>query len=550
MRARHRARRMGRVLLRRSARALLPGLAAAAAGLSWTARAEVPNALEPEYSEAVLAHQSGEPAKALRVLGDLIRKDPQVPEFHELKALVLKLSGKENEAARAYTDLINLKRKLNRPSAELAPYYFELGVMMSKLGRREKSNEYLAFAVRSGFNPGPSRIYLGINAYQAGAWADAERHLMEVVRGGNRDLTPSAYLYLGQAYLKQEYASGATRSFIQARDISQAVLSDAEAAEGSKKLAEQTLTAAEQALKPYSTSQFFGQLSAISSYDSNALSIPTSVSSSSQTTGSSTLTEALSLGVGYLTPSLSAIQLVPSYRGGINYNTNRDTRSAEFASNTLSLYVTVNPLAATSGGLRLEGSFLFRDEVDTATDSGKFKKYSSGGVVAPFLKTELSRKVQVGGEVSLEPTKYYQDEFVATDSKRSGSVVSGSVFVQNEQGSRFWNPYLSFKYTQDRAEGREYKAKSWKVSVSDTFHLNSRLDLTPAVAYAKAAYAERPSGARDDSTLDLQAQGVYRWKPRLSLLASLGYTKNGSNIPATYEYNRFVVSFGASLTLF
>src|SRR3954470_13831898 len=83
------------------------------------AHADIPSALEPQYSEAVLAYNSKDYPQAVSTLDALIAKDSKIVEFYELKALTLK-SMKDPKAAEAYEALIEIKTKEGRPEKEIA----------------------------------------------------------------------------------------------------------------------------------------------------------------------------------------------------------------------------------------------------------------------------------------------------------------------------------------------------------------------------------------------------------------------------------------------
>ena len=132
-----------------------------------SAHAEIPDALEPEYSEAVIAYNAKDYRKAIGFLDPLILKNPQVSEFLELKALSLKASQNDPESAKVYAALILSKRKEKRPEAELAPYQFELAMILQRTKRFDLSKRYFESALEQNFNPGVCHMYLGMAAFNA-----------------------------------------------------------------------------------------------------------------------------------------------------------------------------------------------------------------------------------------------------------------------------------------------------------------------------------------------------------------------------------------------
>ncbi|RYZ61251.1 MAG: hypothetical protein EOP09_20210, partial [Proteobacteria bacterium] len=104
-----------------------------------TGFAEIPNESEPDYSEAVIFYNTKRFDRALTMLEQLQRTLPKSVEVLELKALTLRATQKDKQAAVVYKDLIDLKTKQAAPRKEIAPYAFELGMIRFNEGDFKKA---------------------------------------------------------------------------------------------------------------------------------------------------------------------------------------------------------------------------------------------------------------------------------------------------------------------------------------------------------------------------------------------------------------------------
>lgn len=510
----------------------------------------VPNSVEPEYSEAVIDFTLKNTQSALKRLNDLKSNNPTVIEIQELRALALKGLQKDNEAIKQYADLVRLRSQQGGKGKDLAPYYFELGLLLSKQGKQSQARSYFEYSLKSEFNVTVSNFYLGLEAFQREDWENSERYFLEVVDSDFPDLLPAAHLYLGQIYLRSNYPVGATQHFSESRKIARKKVEDPQAEESSKKLARQTLEASERALDPYRESNTFGFASLSLGYDTNALSVPSSTASSSQTTDEKTAVGAISLGLGYSSSALKKIQWVPSYRASVNLHQEKDTRSAQFASHILTLYLNVNPLDSFAYGAKLEGSLLFRTEVDPVSDKGTFKRFSHGGSFGPYVRLEVARRWMATLELFADPVTYQTDLTSSADTKRSGTKLSAHILLQNERGARWLNPLMGMRLEADQAKGKDYNSQTFKAYVGNDMKAGERFNLSAMIAVASTEYAKRSSGKRNDITLTPSFNARYRLTSKWTILGNLLYVSNASNISSTYSYTRFSGSLGATYSLF
>jgi len=114
--------------------------------------AEMIKAHEPRYAEAVLAYNTKKYEETLRILDSLLAEAPNLVEFLELKALALKSAKNDKESLKTYGDLIRVKIAEGVPQKNLAPYYFEVGVLYFRAKRIEESRSAFQFSIKNGFN--------------------------------------------------------------------------------------------------------------------------------------------------------------------------------------------------------------------------------------------------------------------------------------------------------------------------------------------------------------------------------------------------------------
>ncbi len=509
------------------------------------AHAEIPNDLEPDYSEAVLAFNSKDYNRALFMLDQLLTKFPKQAEFLELKALTLKSSKKESEAAAVYGNLIQSKTKEGKPKSEIAPYAYELGMIRFKEKKMEQAAQYFTYSAANGFNEGTSRFYLGLIAYENGQWESAQASFSGVLSSQAEDLKPAAHFYLAQTFIKTQYPQGAIQNYFSAKKLSAAVLKDEKLSEENKVLARQIDENSTKALAPFDKAQFFGNVSAITTYDSNVLAIPTAVTGAIETSGKSTIRENISGGVGYASSPLNSVQFVPSYRFSLNRNFNADSRSSEFAENSLSLYATKDALARTSYGAKVEANLIFQTDVDPVTDEGTYRRYSHSIAAGPYFKHEIKKQWVLGGEVFFKPQTFARDPS-SEELKRSGNSYLSRFFVQNNAGRRWWNPMLALRYERVDTKGTEYNAGIVGAQVYNQMNFSDKTRAVALIDYSQYSYSERRTGSRTDKLLFIQASGVRRLTSHWSLLAIVDYTKNASNVEDQFSYNRVTLSAGVT----
>lgn len=514
--------------------------------ISVSAWATLPNELEPDYFDAVLSYNARDYSKTMEQLNALLKNNPDVTELWELKALVSRVTQNDIEAMKTYAKLIEAKRKQGAPEADLAAYHFELGLLFYKMKKPDQAIRYFEFSEKYSFNGGASNLYIGILSFQKGLWEKSEKAFEKVLSSSAEDLKPVGYFYLGQTYIKSGYATGATQNFIAAKDAAQAIIDDPNATDESKKISTQILDATTKALSPFSKGQFFASLSLSTGYDSNVLAIPSVVDASSITTGTTSFSETGSLSFGYATSSLKRIQFVPSFRGSYPYLFNRKLKSSEYPGSTASLYINHKPLSRFSFGLKGDVTVTFKNDVNTVTNQGIYRLYTTAYSFGPYARYEIKKRVVLSLETFLQPISYNQDAASGSTSRRSGSGYLARLSAQNDRGTRFFNPGVSLKREVAEADGKDYRTTTHKFEMNNDFHLNSRLNANIAAGLAQTKYPDRTSGIREDKTYTVDLTSVYKWKPKWSFLGNFNLIKNSSNLESAYSYNRFLAGAGIS----
>ncbi len=510
-----------------------------------TARAEVPVEFEASYSEAVVSFNLKEYQKALEQLNALLVKSAKQIEFLELKALVLKGAKDEKGALNTYSELISAKLESKAPRKELAPYYFEAGVLTFRKNRLKEARLDFEESVRSGFNTIAAKFFLGNIAFKESRWDDANQYFAAVAAAKNPELSPAASFYQGRTALKQGDSSGAYEAFSAAKASAQEIISSSKETPELQASAKEILDNAIQALGPYDRSSFFGGVTLLAGYDSNVLAVPSS-QTSIQTTGQDSVMTIFQGGVGYMSSPARDFQFVPSYRTSLNYNFNQDTRLGDFFTHTASLYVTRKPLARTSFGLKLEGTLTFQNQLDSTTDKSKFEPYSLQGSLGPYFKTVLAPGWLTGADLVFIPHREYGDPDTSEEYRRSGQEENLRAWIRRDSTARFWNPSFALVFDHNNTSGTEFRSTGLGFEFNDPLKLNERMDITPTASFTYTSYPDRTLGARKDKLFTLGANAVYRWTSHIAFLANVQYYNNLSNVEDTYQYNRYTISSGAS----
>lgn len=508
--------------------------------------AGVPNKVEPDFNEAVLALNGRDYDRALKIIDSINRRIPNLPEVLELKALTFKTKQEIRSAEQVYEELLTIKA--NAPVRERAPYYYELATIAQKNGNQATAQQYFERAIEGGFNVGVSHFFLGTYAMKDQNLQEAEFHFERAARSRADVILLPSNFYLGQVYLMNGYPSGASRALLKADELARQNIKKPSESKENKALAQQIHTAIEGALEPLKQNSWYATAGLTSSYDSNILSLP-SVTSDTLPTGRASLKNSLSLGMGYLTGPLTTFQWTPSYRLSMNLNTNEEAKGGEFLSHIASLYATLHPLNEFSIGLKLEGTGTFQNQADESSRFD-FRPLSWMLATGPYAKWEFSPRMTLGAEAFFNPQLITSDDPSDTSTARSGQNFQGRVFYQWDRIDRWFNPTLSGNASYNNTLGSSFRAITYGAAVSNLFYWTTDLRGSLSVDYSNTSFPSRELEAeRVDQMINIGLSASYRLTRSFSITTDARWTTNLSTIPDTYAFDRLALTCGASIAL-
>jgi hypothetical protein len=510
--------------------------------VSQPAQAELPSRFEPAYSEALLQYHAGQYSQALKALDALQKAAPEVPEILELRILILKVIAPEKTAI-VYQELIAMKTRQKKSRREIAPYVFELGV--KKLEEKDYKSAWSNFvqSYQAGFNMGASRFFLGMIAYQKQLWKVAEEQFLAAAESEAIALRAPSQFYLGQiAFRNQEQASG-IEHLVLAREAAAGTLNNPNTTEDNRKMAKPIWDACDKIIKPLDRSRFSGSLGLNFGYDSNVLTLPETVSGSSAS-GKSTVKGVFSAGGAYSTTPIRTWQWIPSYRLLYNYNFNRDSRTAEYLIQTLSLYVNHHPMSPSTWGMKFEAAHSFQNTVDAEDDSSTYRPLSLNFSTGPYFRKQLAKNVVWNSEFLFEPQKYYTDKSQTPNNKLSGTQFQGKTSVNWDRNLRFYNPLVSFGLLHNDTDGIDYNSWAASLGLGNTSHLGPKWRVFTILEFAATTFGDHSGMPRNDKTLNGGITASYQMNPTLSWTTDFRATKNSSNLPEQFSYTRLVFTSG------
>jgi Tfp pilus assembly protein PilF len=493
-------------------------------------------------ADATLLFSNRDYAGALKELNAILAHSPGLKEVLELKALTQKMKGETAEALATYRDLIASQAKKGATPADLAPYHYEAGSIEYQQGKLAQARKDFELALESKFNLGATHLFLGLIALASHEPLEAEDHFRATLSSDAQDLKGPASLYLGQAYSAQDYPSGAVRSFQDAEDKAEKRLSDPATPPEAREFNHQIQEAATKALSAFDHKGVFGSASLLGGYDTNASLQPGS--STQGASGIATPRIQLSGALGYATSPLSSFQFVPVYHGSVNFDTNTAARPFEFATNDLALYVTHEPYARLSYGLKLEAQAVFKNNVDPVTDpSGTFDLYETFPAVGPYAKWELWPRIVLGAEAYFQFDRYYDDKYVPQNEKRTGPEYLGRLSADYEPGLWYLHPSLVLGYDYQNTTGTDFRTSSPSVELDNELKFSRQAMLLASLAYSFWGFTDRRPDKRYDRKLEAGGTFSYRLSKRWGALADVHYIHNASTIP-DYAYDDLVALGG------
>lgn len=156
------------------------------------------------HTLGVIAYQSGNPQRAIELIGKAIANDPQRPEFHNTLGLVFETLGELEQATAAYQMAVSLK-------PDYAEAYHNMAIVLQSQGRYAAAVEKCTEAVL--LKPDYAEAYntMGFSLEQQQRYAEAIESYQQAVR-----LKPDfaeAYNHLGVVLNKQGRSAEAMDSY-------------------------------------------------------------------------------------------------------------------------------------------------------------------------------------------------------------------------------------------------------------------------------------------------------------------------------------------------
>ncbi|MBU6153590.1 MAG: hypothetical protein KGP28_04745 [Bdellovibrionales bacterium] len=511
------------------------------------ARAEMIKAHEPRYAEAVLAYNTKKYEETLRILDSLLKEAPNLVEFLELKALALKSAKNDRESLKTYEDLIRAKKKEGVLLKSLAPYYFEIGVLHFRAKKYPVALSAFQTSIENGFNVETASFFCGLIAYQSNDLVVAFDRFERATRTSQRELKAAAVFYQAQTAIKLGDSPSALSAFSEARTITEGLQDEASQA---------IRKAVTQVLEPLDRSRKFASTSLSLSYDSNVQALPNSLDGTLAFNKGS-IKNILQAGFGYMSSPTRNFQWVPQYRLLYNYNYNRDTREGEFLNQYISLYLNRKPLEKSGYGFKIDASLTFQNQVDSETDRGTYRIFSSTAGIGAYFRTRFGNHWNSNLEASAGPQRFNLDSVLASslsDQKRSGGIFSLREVLSGSGYGRFINPTLVLTYTDIDAEGNgtrsEFASRSGALSISNGFQWSDPLRSSIGISYSRTFYDRRSSFVRIDDNYAIQAEIAYQINPKWNWIADASLSYNDSNVPSVFEYRRWTISSGLSYSFY
>jgi hypothetical protein len=273
-------------------------------------------------------------------------------------------------------------------------------------------------------------------------------------------------------------------------------------------------------------------------YDSNVFASPFGIPPVDSGTKKASLSETLQLGLGYASSAAKTTQVVPSYRGTMNYNANAEARAGQFITHDLSVYLNFDPLAAIAFGLKVEGAW----NLAYSDDTQRYSSYSLGGSVGPYLRRRIAAGWALGIDAFFEPQKIYADAVESPDNQRSGWAGTARLGFDSTETTGVWVPHLAVVGSYDHTSGSSFRSKNFTLELADTIFPSSSSSITLSASLGVSTYDSRPGPVRTDKLVSIGLTAIQQLGQGFQLLGTLGYTKNDSNI-ADYLYSRTVGSF-------
>ena len=510
-------------------------------GIQNSSFAEVLKSQEPRFAEAVLAYNAHRYDDSIKILNQLLTESPNLIEFLELKALALKTSKNDAESISTYRALIKTKTEANAPEAEIAPYHFELGMILFRSNSLTEAKPYFEFSLANHFNQPTSHFFLGMIAFQQRDPVSAVAQLEMASQTVSPELKGSALYYLAQSYLQMNDSSQALSMFSEAKTASEAQ---------NDELNKTILKSCNQVLSPLDHSRKFASMALSLAFDSNVQALPNSLDGTLAFNKSS-VKSLLQAGLGYMSSATEEFQWVPNYRLLYNYNSNRETREGEFLTQYFSLYLNHKPLERNAFGFKLDTSFTFQNQFDLGSNTeATYRIFSLTGALGAYYRAEIEKHWTMNLEGALGPQRYFGDQNVNPNDWRTGSLISLRMGTTRSSLGKFLNPGFYIGYLENGANGNEFYSKGASFTLSNGFLFTDQTRASVSFVYAPTFYQQRYPSKRVDRNYSLNSEFSHQLNPKWSLISDFSISYNESNLRDLYEYHRWTVSAGVSYSFY
>lgn len=505
--------------------------------------------LEPIYADALLAAHDKNYDKAFQILSQILNRDPNYFQALELKALILKNLGKPEEARPIYEKLMKIA---GADIKAQAPYHFELGVLDYNAKKDTEAHAHLQQALAGRFNIGVTQFLLGTLDLKSGDWHAAQNRFERVVVSDANAVKPIAHLYLAQITANNRNTIETIRHLREAQKVDDGLNSNSieyDFTTESKAWIDQARSEDEQALKDLNHSKYFGSVTLLAGFDTNVLSAPASTDIQGTPSNYASPGATLKGAIGYAGAPLESFQTVTSYQFSVNMETSSATKTGQFFTHDLSVYLNHAPFEVTSYGFKLEGIGIFQFEDDPLTNKGSFSPYSLQGSFGPYYRREIKKYTNLGVELMFEPRHDYLDSAFSPNERQSGYDVLFRPYISYDPGNVWWNPTFSLTATETQTSGLDYISKSLALNFMTLSRLSQKTRLSTTLELGMASFPDRLGETRSDHFILIDESLNVQLNPRLSFLADLQYNNNKSNITTIYQYTRLIASVGLSYAL-
>jgi tetratricopeptide (TPR) repeat protein len=506
--------------------------------------------VEAYLASGAAAFHNGDFQAAEKAVDSALALEPTARAALELKALLLKTTGRLPEAFLAYQGLLR-SAKAEKLTAKLqGAYLFEIGLLDFSQGQFRRAAAELARVRLAGFNIEAAAFFQALAQYRLGELTQADdlfAALSRALGSSQPELKASSEFYRARialdrnerekaiAFLETAKSALATNAAKTARSSDAPVAND---------LGTQISELVDTALGASTANRVVAGIETLTEYDSNATLLSDTLSAyQNPATLKQTLLAAVADGRRTSTDAWSV-----SGRSIINYNASKQTKSAEFAANELEGTWLFKTYGASRLGLALHGLALFRNQsADGSSES--FKTYllsGVGGLAFERLTASGPFRGQWKAELGLGPATFLDDSDFDSSQARTGSVMEAFVSWRRDLEQGFWNPGARTEFFRQMTNGSEFRGTSYRLSLGDTVYVGQwRFALDAGGSYS--TFPDRPGGKRTDWLTSLDSLASRALSTRSAFLLRAGLATNSSSVPDLYSYNRYSAGLGLRL---